>query len=109
MRVFFGGYSFKATRTMDGLLKLVVVAQFIAFSFAFYDPEIRLEKRRDDGYTDFSPEEVDAIVARHNYHRANTKPSAANMLEMVSLKTIKVLPSIIDLVSMNDLNMQLNG
>ena len=71
---------------MSGLLKLVAVVQFIAFSVAFYAPEIRFEKRRSsDGYTDFSPEEVDAIVARHNYHRANTKPSAANMLEMVSL------------------------
>ena len=73
---------------MDSLLKLIVFAQFVTFSLAFYDPEIRLEKRRDDGYTDFSPEEVDAIVARHNYHRANTTPSAANMLELVSLKTI---------------------
>ena len=37
-----------------------------------------------NGYTDFSQDEIDAIVARHNYHRANTNPSAANMLEMVS-------------------------
>ena len=82
---------------MNSLLKLIVLTQFVAFSLASYDPEIRLEKRRDDGYTNFSPEEVDAIVERHNYHRANTKPSAANMLEMVSLKTI-FLTSCIDLI-----------
>ena len=85
---------------MVGLLKLVIVVQFIAFTLAFNDPEVRLEKKNSNGYTDFSQEEIDKIVDRHNYHRANTQPSAANMLELVSRKTI--LPLIIGLVLMND-------
>ena len=40
-------------------------------------------KRQGRGYTDFSDEEAEAIVERHNYHRANTKWPASNMRYMV--------------------------
>ncbi len=61
---------------MNSIVKIFAVA-FVA--------AIGLCEGRDDGYTDFTSKEVDAIVARHNYHRANTKPTAANMLEMVRI------------------------
>ncbi len=61
---------------MNTIVGMVAVA-FVA--------AIGLCEGRDDGNTDFTSEEVDAIVARHNYHRANTKPTAANMLKMVRI------------------------
>ena len=42
-------------------------------------------KRQGRGYTDFSDDEAEAIVERHNYHRANTKWSASNMRYMVRI------------------------
>ena len=38
-----------------------------------------------DGYTDFSSWDVSKILDRHNYHRARTEPSPANMLKLVRI------------------------
>ncbi|XP_072035843.1 cysteine-rich venom protein DIS2-like [Amphiura filiformis] len=37
---------------------------------------------RGIGYTDFSDDEAEAIVERHNFHRSNTRESASNMKYM---------------------------
>ena len=52
------------------------------------EPESNLIQRmfkrgQGRGYTEFSDEEAEAIVQRHNFHRSNTKPSASNMKHMV--------------------------
>ena len=59
------------------------------------------------GYTDFSNDDIDDIVRQHNLHRANTKPSAADMKHMVSFcNFLIVLQLATALVQQKNLNFE---
>ena len=87
---------------MNSLAQLVLFLQLLALALAqpnlsgefhFHKarnlPELEpgppqeIIKRQGRGNTDFNEDEAEAIVERHNYHRANTKWSASNMRHMV--------------------------
>ena len=74
------------------LARVAIALQLAVLTLAFqnldngnnFAEDIQLEKRVVKLQNDFSYEENQAMLMRQNYHRANTKPIAANMWATVS-------------------------